>query len=55
MKVSVVKGVYEQLAAPKVIVVVSHNNVPKVFLNEIVPVRVAREFTEITVEVKVKA
>ena len=55
MKVSVVKGVYEQLATPIVIVVVSHNKVPRAFLNEIVPVKVAREFTEVTVEVKVNA
>ncbi len=51
---SVVRGVKEQLATPKVIVVVSHSEVPEPFLNVTVPVRVAREFTDVTVEVNVR-
>jgi hypothetical protein len=55
VKVSVVKGVYEQLATPAVIDEVAHNDVPEAFLKVMVPVRVAREFTDVTVEVNVSA
>ena len=49
------RGVKEQLATPKVIVVVSHKEVPEPFLKVTVPVKVTREFTDVTVEVNVNA